>query len=201
MRTRTFLIALFLGTLPGLASGQPIAQQPVLALTNVTVIDGTGAPPTSGMTLMVEGDRILDLFPTGARALPSNATVRNLNGHFVVPGLSDAHVHVFASVPTRTDSAAVAELRAQERARMGRVLRGGVTTVRNMGGTCRAIRELARQAELGQVESPDPYFPMLVIGHAGGRTVASHHDFRGRGRHVGRLCCRCPGGQRSCERR
>jgi imidazolonepropionase-like amidohydrolase len=183
MRTRTLLLALFLGTLPGLASGQPIAQQPVLALTNVTVIDGTGAPPTSGMTLVVEGDRILDLFPTGAKALPSNATVRDLNGHFVMPGLIDAHVHVFATAGAR-DSAARADFLARERARMGRALRSGVTTVRNMGGTCRPIRELARQAELGQVESPDPYFPMLVIGSEGGRTA-----FPGIGR-LGRGCAR-----------
>jgi imidazolonepropionase-like amidohydrolase len=164
---RSALTALFLCTLPIPVSGQQTIQQPVLALTDVTVIDGTGAPPMPGMTIVLEQDRIATLFRTAEREPPAGAIVRKLNGHFVMPGLIDAHVHLFASVPTSTDSAAVAELFARERARIGRVLRGGVTTVRNMAGRCRQTRQLAQQVERGEVESAEPYFGAVVIGPAG----------------------------------
>ncbi|MGH7566208.1 MAG: amidohydrolase family protein, partial [Gemmatimonadota bacterium] len=139
----------------------------VLALTEVAVIDGTGAPPMAGMTILIEGDRIVDVFRAGARELPAGVTVRDLDGHFVIPGLIDSHVHVFAASLATTDSAAVADYFARERARMVRALRGGVTTVRNMGGRCRATRELAQQVERGEVESAEPYFGAVVMGSAG----------------------------------
>jgi hypothetical protein len=136
-------------------------------LTDVTVIDGTGAPPTSGMTIVVEGDRIADVFRTGEREVPPGATLRDLSGHFVIPGLIDSHVHVFARFLGAGDSAAAAQSVALDRARLGRVLRGGVTTVRNMGGRCRQTRELAQQVERGEVEAAEPYFGAVVIGPAG----------------------------------
>lgn len=144
-----------------------IAPRSALALTHITVLDGTGAPPMPDMTIVIEQDRIADIFRTGEREPPAGATVRRLNEHYVIPGLIDAHVHVFASPLATTDSSAVAEYLARERARMGRVLRGGVTTVRNMGGRCRATRELARQVELGEIEAAEPYFGAVVIGAAG----------------------------------
>ena len=141
-----------------------IVQQPTLALTDVTVIDGTGAPPMSGMTIVIEQGRIADIFRADERELPAGATVHDLDGHFIVPGLIDSHVHLFASPMATADSSAIADYFARERARMGRMLRGGVTTVRNMAGRCRATRELARQVELGEVESAEPYFGAVVIG-------------------------------------
>jgi imidazolonepropionase-like amidohydrolase len=117
------------------------------------------------MTLVVDRDRITHIFRTGERALPTNAEVHNLDGHFVIPGLIDGHVHVFAG--NVGDSSDMAEARATELARMERVLLGGVTTVRSMGGACRASRELARRAMIGELVSPDIYFPTVVIGPAG----------------------------------
>jgi imidazolonepropionase-like amidohydrolase len=144
-----------------------IDPQSALALTDITVIDGTGVPPLPGMTIVIEHDRIADIFRTGEREPPAGVTVRRLNEHYVIPGLIDAHVHVFAAPLATTDSSDVAEYLARERARLGRVLRGGVTTVRNMGGRCRATRELARQVKLGEVEAAEPYFGGVVIGPAG----------------------------------
>lgn len=130
-------------------------QQPpssVLALNGVTVIDGTGAPPASNMTLLIEQDRIRDVFRTGEKTLPANATIRDLHGHFVIPGLIDAHVHV--------------RPRAVENGDLARTLRGGVTAVRNMVGNCRVLSEMARRAARGEIESPDIYFSAVVAGPA-----------------------------------
>ncbi|HSJ64680.1 MAG TPA: hypothetical protein VK922_12370 [Gemmatimonadaceae bacterium] len=48
-------------------------------LVNVAIIDGTGAAPQSGMTVVVREGRIADLFPTGSRALPAGLTATDLS--------------------------------------------------------------------------------------------------------------------------
>ena len=153
MSTQKFIAAMILCAMPLAAFAQRRSRQPVLALTGVTVIDGTGAPPVSNMTLVIKQDRIVDIFRTGRKALPPNASVRDLHGHFVIPGLIDAHVHFGPN--------------AAVNGRLQRVLRGGVTTVRVMVGNCPVLKKLARQATLGEIESPDIYFAAMVIGPAG----------------------------------
>src|SRR3954469_17111118 len=69
------------------------AQTGAVALTNVTVIDGTGAPPRAAMTILIEGSTITGVQPASA-ALPRGAVVRDLRGRFVIPGLIDSHVHL-----------------------------------------------------------------------------------------------------------
>ncbi|MGK3943905.1 amidohydrolase family protein [Streptomyces caeruleatus] len=64
-----------------------------LALTHVTVIDGSGAPPASGMTVVVEGGRVTGLAPSAhIRLRPGTRTV-DLTGKYLIPGLIEAHTH------------------------------------------------------------------------------------------------------------
>lgn len=134
------------------AAGQEERPEPVLALTGIALIDGTGAAPVPNTTLLIAGDRIADIFPAGAKPLPPNATVRNLGGRFVIPGLIDAHVHI---------SAGAADLVL---ARLRRTLRGGVTAVREMASNCRLLGEIAAPAARGDVEAADVYFSAHMIG-------------------------------------
>ena len=64
----------------------------VIALTNATLIDGTGAAARGGVTIVMDGGRIVDLGP--AARVPTGATVVNVAGKFVVPGIINAHGHV-----------------------------------------------------------------------------------------------------------
>ena len=64
----------------------------VTVLRNATVIDGTGAPPQPDVTLVLENGRIRDIGP--GVAAPAGATVVDLTGKFVVPGIINAHGHV-----------------------------------------------------------------------------------------------------------
>src|SRR5438445_339547 len=73
-----------------LFAGSATAQ--VTALTHATVIDGTGAAAQNDVTIMIENGRIRDM--GGARAAPAGATVIDLTGKFVVPGIINGHGHV-----------------------------------------------------------------------------------------------------------
>jgi imidazolonepropionase-like amidohydrolase len=73
-------------------------------------------------------------------------------GRVAIPGLFDAHVHVTGS----THADAVDEL--------GRALRGGVTDVWDMAGDARMASELAREAAVGEIQSPAIFFVALMAG-------------------------------------
>ncbi|XVQ07115.1 amidohydrolase family protein [Spirillospora sp. CA-255316] len=88
------------------------------ALTHVTVIDATGAPPMRDMTVVVTGTRIAAVGRTGAVAVPPGARVVHLAGKYVIPGLIESHVH------SAGPEAVVPPLYALT----------GVTTVREMRG-------------------------------------------------------------------
>ena len=67
------------------------AQQ-VTALTNATLIDGSGAAPQSGVTIVMQGGRITAI-GRDVKA-PAGATVVDLTGKYVVPGIINGHGHV-----------------------------------------------------------------------------------------------------------
>lgn len=128
-----------------------------LALTHATIIDGTGAPPRAGMTIVMRGGRIVALHPDGAQPLPADATERSAAGKFVLPGLIDAHVHN-ATNPSGEDRRALVEQRLRN------TLLGGVVAVRDMGGDGRALADLQRAADAGDIVSPDIHYSAIIAG-------------------------------------
>ena len=133
------------------------ASAGVQALVGLTLIDGSGAPARASTTLVVENGRIRDVFPDGSKPLPPDADRVDLAGRWAIPGLIDAHVHL-ATDPSTEDSRAVVLLRLRN------ALRGGVTTVRDMGGDARVLAGLARDANLGEIESPRLVYSAIFAG-------------------------------------
>jgi len=77
-----------------LFAGRAAAQ--ITVLTHVTVIDGTGAAAQNDITIVMENGRIRDMGPSSNISPPASATVLDLTGKFVVPGIINAHGHVEA---------------------------------------------------------------------------------------------------------
>src|SRR5712692_7789084 len=73
-------------------SSQPLQAQP-LVLLHATVIDATGAPARSDMTVVMTGSQISAPGETGHVRVPPEAQVVDATGKFVIPGLWDMHVH------------------------------------------------------------------------------------------------------------
>ena len=128
-----------------------------LVLTHATVLDMTGGPPRPGMTLVLRDGRISALYRDGTEPPPDDATERNLNGGFVLPGLIDAHVHV-ATNPSGDDR------RDRTEARLKGALLGGVVAVRDMGGDARLLADLSRAVIAGELAGPEIRYSAIMAG-------------------------------------
>ena len=99
----------------------------VVALTNVTIIDGTGSAPKTGQTIVIRGNRIADVGPASSVKVPAGARVMQLGGSTVIPGLIGMHDHLFYT--------AAGGRSAQMSFTGPRLyLASGVTTIRTTGG-------------------------------------------------------------------
>lgn len=99
--------ALMLAILPSTAGAQRSAavQQyvsidaPVIAITNVTVIDGTGSAPARGTTVVVQDGTITAIGP--GVTVPAGAERIDASGKTLLPGLIGMHNHTFYTTSQR----------------------------------------------------------------------------------------------------
>ena len=146
-------------------------------LINAAVLDPEAGELVEGQAVVVEGDRVAESGPTGS-VRAGDAMVLDVRGMTVMPGLTDAHVHV---------TAATADLGALEEwppsyvtARAAGILRGmldrGFTTVRDVAG---ADFGIAAAVAEGLLAGPRVLFGGKALSQTGG-----HGDLRGPGRVV-----------------
>ncbi|PYN57752.1 MAG: hypothetical protein DMD92_13605 [Candidatus Rokuibacteriota bacterium] len=145
-------------------------------LTNAFLIDCTGADPKEGAAVVVEDDRIRDVLPGGkVGALPGPVTTLDLKGATLMPGLTDAHVHICAVSENITDQHRVyppSYIAARAMRRAEECLRQGFTTVRDAGGADYGFR-----LALEEGHAPGPR--LLVSGNYISQT-GGHGDKRRR---------------------
>ena len=116
-----------------------------LIIRGAILIDGTGAPPTGPVDIVIERNRIVQISNVGFPGVPIDSSRRPRNatreidaaGHYVMPGLIDLHVH--GGGPPKN-----AELSYAYKLWLGH----GITTVRGVGltGFDLAKSEQARSA-------------------------------------------------------
>lgn len=137
------------------ASSTPASSPAAIIYRGATLIDGTGGPGVPGMAVVTRGDRIEAVVPVArlTAAQLRGATIVDLAGRYVLPGLIDSHQHL-ATPPDR----------ARAEALMRRDLYSGITATRIMADDLRAIAELARAAFVAEIPSPDLYFAALFAG-------------------------------------
>jgi imidazolonepropionase-like amidohydrolase len=68
---------------------------PVVALTHVRVVDGTGAPAREDQTIVLRGPRIEMAGSSASTPPPAGARVIDLSGHTVLPGFVGLHEHTY----------------------------------------------------------------------------------------------------------
>jgi imidazolonepropionase-like amidohydrolase len=121
---------------------------PVVALTNARVIDGTGAPPKENQTMVLRGGNIAEMGDAARVKAPEGATVIDLTGKSVIPGLVMVHEHTYYPTgPGVYGQLGLSFTRLY--------LAGGVTTMRTGGNTNGFMDiNLARQIAAGTQAGP-----------------------------------------------
>src|SRR5947209_1635680 len=160
-------------------------QQSRYLFRNASLLDVEHGELLADRSVLVEGERIVEIGGSDVQA--GNASVFDLRGRTLMPGLIDAHVHVTA---VTADLMALNEWSpAYVTARAARVLIGmlerGFTTVRDVGG---AEYGLAMAVEEGYLQGPRIVFGGKALSQTGG-----HADMRSRGRNTLDSCPCCPG--------
>ncbi len=105
-----------------------------LLLHNATLIDGTGADPRAAVSVAVEDGRISRIAPSGSLKPEREATVIDCTGRFLLPGLTDAHVHFAATESDGRMTRPLAAFALRVAGFIEEALDQGFTTVRDAGG-------------------------------------------------------------------
>src|SRR4051812_5873220 len=82
-------------TLPPSVKQYVAVDTPVVALTHVRVIDGTGATAKEDQTLIIRDGNIVALGPARSTRVPEGSQVMDLTGKSVIPGLVMMHEHLY----------------------------------------------------------------------------------------------------------
>ena len=124
---------------------------PVLALTHVRVIDGTGMAPRREQTLVIRDGKIAALGDAANTKIPEGAKVLDLSGRTIIPGLVGMHDHMYYPAPGGPPA-----LYPQHAASFPRLyLAGGVTSIRTTGSIePYADLELKRSIDDGKMAGP-----------------------------------------------
>lgn len=138
---------------------------PVIALTHVRLIDGTGSPAREDQTVVIENGRIAAVGDASATRPPQGAHVIDLTGHTVIPGLVGLHDHLYYT--------AAGGRSAQLTYSAPRLYLGaGVTTVRTTGSRA-PYAELNLKAEIERGRAPGPRIHITAPYITGGEGATS----------------------------
>jgi len=125
------------------------------ALTGATVIDGHGGAPLNDATVLVENGVIKAVGSRESFIVEDNITEIDVGGHFILPGLIDAHVHpVGVGSPGLLDNIVESKYLQAMRTvvEAGKLLEYGFTTIRSAGSRYDVF--LKRAIEEGTVIGP-----------------------------------------------
>ena len=139
----------------------------MLAITNATLIDGTGHDPYDNGTILIDGERIIEVGLGRNVHIPRDTTIIDAQGASVLPGLIDTHVHFMmehvnivrslGTPPSLSLFQAIPRLRA--------TLSAGITTVRDAGGTPAGVK---MAVESGLIPGPRMQVAVVMISQTGG---------------------------------
>ena len=157
----------------------------ITVLANAFLIDCTGNEPIEGAAVVVEGERIKDVVRSGkVGSLKGRVDTLDLKGDTLMPGLTDAHVHICAVDGNITDQHRYhppSLIAAKSLKRIEQALLQGFTTVRDAGGADWGFREAVNQ---GLVQGPR----LLVSGQYLSQT-GGHGDKRRRAEWIEPVDC------------
>ncbi|HEY0349620.1 MAG TPA: amidohydrolase family protein, partial [Pyrinomonadaceae bacterium] len=146
------------------------ADGPVIALTHVRVVDGTGANALEDQTIVISGGKIASIDSSATARIEANAQVIDLKGYTVLPGLVGMHDHMFfpmgGNPPMYSDM-------GTSFPRLYLAL--GVTTIRTTGSVAPYTDlEIKKLIDTGRVVGPKMHVTAPYLEGAGAFTPVMH---------------------------
>ncbi len=141
---------------------------PVVALTHVRVIDGTGGPVREDQIIVLSAGKIQALGDAASVQVPAGARVVELRDHTVIPGIVGMHDHTFYP-------AGQAHYNTLDISAPRLYLAAGVTTIRTTG-TLEPYTDLnlKRAIDEGRVPGPRMHVTGPYLDGAGAFTLQMH---------------------------
>lgn len=169
-------VALLLGLAPPAESQRAAAMgnavreyvtidEPVVAITNVLLLDGTGAPARAGQTVVITDGRITAVGPSAQVRPPAGARVVDGTGHTLIPGMMGLHNHLYY---TAAGGRSAQLTYSGPRLYLG----AGVTTVRTTGSRA-PYAEINLKHEIDAGRQPGPRIHITAPYITGGEGVTT----------------------------
>lgn len=159
------------------------------AFVNCRIIDGKNSGIQQDSTILVSGGKIKKIGKTSEIKIPSGCPSLNIGGRYVMPGLINAHVHLFGSgKPMKAISGGKAQkqLISLLSTKLGRkildrmvkehamsALNSGVTTIRAVGDLLYSDVKLRNGIDSGKVVGPNLLVSGPAISVTGGHGAGS----------------------------
>jgi len=145
-------------------------EAPLIALTHVRVIDGTGAAAKDDQTIVISAGKIQSVEPSATAKIPANAQTMDLNGYTVMPGLVGMHDHMFFPMggsPPMYSNMGISFPRLY--------LALGVTTIRTTGSVAPFTDlEIKRLIDAGRMIGPKMHVTAPYLEGRGSFTPVMH---------------------------
>lgn len=154
-----------------IAAQEKQAESNYILLKNARLIDAISNASKKG-DILIKEDKIAAINYDGTLSIPSGTTSYDLEGHYIIPGLIDAHVHL-GTDPSGGDNL------EDTKKKLLYLLQRGVTSVRDMAGDTRYLSYLARASALNEIDAPDIYYASLMAGSTFFDDPRTHASARG----------------------
>jgi imidazolonepropionase-like amidohydrolase len=175
MRRTVALLALVAGSAHAQARQLPPAVRnyvsvdaPVVAITHVKLVDGTGTPAKTDQTVLIRGEKIASVGPSASVNVPEEARVIDGTGKTVFPGFIGLHDHMYYGGM---------QFMGLSYPRL--FLSAGVTTIRTTGSVD-SYQELNLKHRIDSLQTPGP--TIVVTGpylQGGGPGPGAMHPLSG----------------------
>ena len=141
----------------------------MIVLKGGRLIDGTGAAPANGATIVIRDNRIEAVTTRNASDFPADAEIVDVSGMTVLPGLIDCHDHMANHKYDLAHRWRLDEPQSTRHLRTAAVLKqtlaAGYTTIRDAAGLDAGFK---RAIEEGLIEGPRLVLSLSIISPIGG---------------------------------
>ncbi|MBX5321686.1 MAG: amidohydrolase family protein [Candidatus Bathyarchaeota archaeon] len=135
------------------------------------LIDGTGREPLTNPVVVIKGDKIAEIGKESEIKIPEEAKIVDLGNLTILPGLIDAHVHIYGrrsyspaeEIITPHDLAVIRSVED-----CWKILKAGFTMVRDLGSTI--ALSLKRAVNEGTISGPRIFAAGRPISQTGGHS-------------------------------